>query len=242
MTLRHGATDVALRRQHVLTPQSWGVAAGTDFWFMGSVNGMLTAGNGHELSDYGWTTTALSLQNGSAADFLSTIALDPGNPGAILFDAASDLLLSPAIFGDYQHAYQAEVLLGFAPSQLCLEAIGAFTVATNNETATGFGFIEDGGSPITVADHMAYIFSNGTNFAIRNGATTTDTGAAVDTNSHKWKMVITSGGSIEWFIDGTSQGTISIQDDEWPASFGAGVLATTGANRFQIGMVHIWYA
>lgn len=233
----NGILQAARDRVHVLTPQSWGLAAGTDFWLTPSANGMLTAGVGHELSDYGWTTTALALQNGSGADFMSSA--DPGTLGAILLADASDVLLSPAVFGDYQHQYMARRLLGYSPTKLCLEVIAAFTTVANNEEATGFGFIEDGGSPITAGDHMAFIGSDGTNFICRSGAAT-DTGALIDTSVHRWKIVITSGGSVEWFIDDVSQGTIAIQADEWPVAFGAGVQAL-GANDVVLGLSHIWY-
>ena len=225
-------------RAHLLSPQEWGYAAGTDFYLFGSINGMLTAGNGHELSDYGWTTTALALAAGSLADFITSA--DVGTPGQITFDAASDLLQSPAIFGDYAHARLAQEILGVLPNTLRLKFYAAFTTAANNETATAIGFVEAGGSPIGAADAMAMICSDGTNFGLRSGATT-DAGAAVDTAFHLWEIVITGGGTtIEWFQDGTSQGTITLQADLWPASFGAGIVAA-GLNRLALSWAHIRY-
>lgn len=221
-------------KHHVLTPQAWAVAAGTDFWLVPSANGMLTSGNGHELSDYGWTTTALALQNGSGGDFFSSA--DPGALGAILFGASGDLLLSPAVFGDYAHFYMASQLLGAAPTKLILEAIAAFTTNSANETTSGFGFIEDGGSPDVANDHLAFIFTDGTNFTLRSGAAS-DAGAVDDGNVHRFKIVITSA-NVEWFIDGTSQGTIALEADEFPVAFGAHVLTT---NRLSLGIVHISY-
>lgn len=229
-------TPGAPNRAHLLSPQEWGYAVGTDFWLMPSANGMLTAGVGHELSDYGWTTTSLVLASGSAGDFLSLTDI---GAGSIATNAASDLLLSPALFGGGVHAWAAGQILGFTPTRLNLECYAAFTAVAGNETATGFGFVEDGGSPIVADDALAMIISNGTNFILRSGAAS-DTGAAVDTSVHKWRITITSGGSVEWFIDGVSQGTIAIEADEWPVAFGLGQQAA-GTNTLAMTIVHIWY-
>ena len=236
MSIVHLSTS-APTRAHLLSPQEWGYAVGTDFYLTASVNGMLTAGNGHELSDYGWTTTSLGLVAGTGADFITSV--DVGTPGQIQFNAASDLLQSPAIFGDYKHAREAQWVLGYLPNRLVVEIYGAFTTAATNETATGFGLVEAGGSPITAADHMAFIVSNGTNFVCRSGAAS-DAGSAVDTSWHMFRIEITVGGSVEWFIDDVSQGTFAIQTDLWPASFGAGIQAL-GVNVIALSSVHIWY-
>ena len=115
-----------------------------------------------------------------------------------------------------------------------------FTVINTASDTTGFGWVEDGGSGIVGADQIAYITSDGTNFLFKND-TVSDTSIAVaDTNPHLFRIKVTSA-SIEWFIDDVSQGTIALKTDEWPASFGAGALATTGANFFHIGWAHIFY-
>lgn len=223
-------------RAHVLTAQEWGYGAGTDFWLIAATNGMLTAGNAHELSDYGWTTTALSLASATvgAADFIASA--DVGTPNHIVFDATGDLLQSPPMFGDYGHALVAGAFLGHTPTKLILEALAVFSVNSANETTSGFGLIEDNGVPSTALDHLAYIFSDGTNFGLRSGAAS-DAGALVDVLWHTWKIVVTSA-NVEWFIDGTSQGTIALEADEFPVSFGAHTLTT---NRVLISWVHIWY-
>lgn len=229
--------DILRRRFHVATPQMWGESAGTDFWMVPSVNGMLTASKPPTLADYGWTTTDLALTAGAGGDFLS--ATDIGSVNRIAFDAASDMLLSPAIFGDYAHGKMAESFLGFMPTQLNVEVVAAFPVVANNETNTAFGLVEDGGSPITAADALAMIFSDGTNFGLRSGAAT-DAGALVDTAVHRWLTEVTAT-TVTWYIDGTSQGTLALEADEWPAAFGAGIKAA-GSNTLSIGPVHIWYS
>lgn len=232
----NGILQVAKERVHVLTPQSWGLAVGTDFW-MPVATGDLFA-SPIALDTYGWTTTSLQVVTGTAADFLSSS--DYGVPGNILLNQAGALLQTPYVFGDYLHGYAASVLLGYMPTKLNLEFWAAFNTVSNNEVATGFGWVQPGGSANVANDHMAMIVSDGTNFLLRSDAAS-DTGAAVDTSWHRWKIVVTFGGSVEWFIDTVSQGTLAIQTDEWPAAFGAGILATTGANRLALGLTHISY-
>lgn len=226
---------LAGNRVHAYEPNMWGTRPATDFWATFATNGILTAGNAHELADYGWTTTSLIFTTPSGADFITSA--DQGTANAITTNAAADLLQSPVIFGDYNHALQAQQFLGYLPTTLTLEAWAQFTTASANETITGFGFVEDGGSPAVANDALAMIFSDGTNFGLRSGAAS-DAGAAVDNSNHLWKIVVTSA-NVEWFIDGTSQGTIALEADEWPVSFG---LTSTTTNRPALSWVHIYYS
>lgn len=221
-------------RRHVASPQMWAVEVGTDFWLDPAVNGMITAGNAHELSDYGWTTTALGLTAGSGADFLSSA--DVGTVNVITFDAANDLLLSPRRFGDYQHGLVAKGLLGYYPTRLCAEVYAAFSTHSANETTTGFGLVT--ATPLTDTNHVAFIRTDGSNFAMRSSGAA-DAGAADDAAFHLFRIELTFGtGLAEWFIDGTSQGTIAILGDSFPVAFGASAGTT---NRLSLGLVHIWY-
>ena len=230
-----GVTRVPARRAvrgHVPS-YAWGTDPGTDFWLIPS--GAIFTAAGIVLGDYGWTTTALALVEGTGADFIASG--DYGVPNHILTDASGDLLQSPTVFGDYTHAYMASSILGYVPSALNVEVYAAFSVATANETTSGFGLVEDVGTPATAGDHMAYIFSDSANFGLRSGAAA-DVGAAVDNAWHLWKIAVTSA-NVEWFIDGTSQGTIALQADLWPVSFGAQSFTT---NRLLLGQIHVWYS
>jgi len=224
------------RREHVLTPQAWAIAVGTDFWLGGATSGMLTAGNAHELADYGWTTTALSFVVDTGGDLLSSA--DPGNGAELTFDAGSDLLLSPSIFGSYAHGLAASKILGFMPTRLNLEIWGRFLATGGAETTSGFGF--SNGSGLVEANHLAYIhIPTGANFAIRSAAAS-DAGSAKDTNQHLFRITATAGGSVEWFIDDVSQGTIALVADTFPVAFSGSVVAA-GSNGLSIGWVHIYY-
>ncbi len=243
--LTTGHTTVAsfgqlVSRVHVVDPRQWSFCAGTNFFLGGgTTTALITSGTaGQVLSEFGWTTTALAYVAGSAADFASSA--DPGIAPHFLLADASDLLASPAIFGSYNHMLQAQRILGYLPTSLNCEVWAAFTTASADEPSTAFGFVEDGGSVITAAaaDQLACISSNATNFELNSGAAS-DAGAAVDNAWHLWKISVTST-QVEWFIDGTSQGTIALEADEFPVSFEAGVVAA-GTNDIALGNVHIWY-
>lgn len=224
-------------RIHVNRAAHWTRTAGTDYWYREQEAG--TAAD-DLITNYGWTTTALSYTVGSAADLLTSA--DVGTPTSTDFGAASDLLLSPSIFGDYGHSLIAANILGYTPTTLNFEAYAAFTANGANEVASGFGFST--GSGITATNHVAFIHSNSTNFAIRGTDGTgalTDAGAAVDTAFHRWKIVATAGGTVEWFIDGTSQGTITLKTDMYPTAFSAGIVAA-GVNTLSLSWAHVWYA
>lgn len=224
-------------RKHILTPQEWAYSAGTDYWaYFG--NSALLSANAHQLSDYGWTTTTLAFASADGGDFMSST--DVGTPNGLVFGDSTDLLQSPNIFGDYTHGRFVEEVLGRFPTQLVVELYAAFTTVTGTSNRSGFGLVEAGGTAGTAADELAWIYTDGTNFTIRSDADS-DAGAADDTNYHLWKIVVSSGSAtdaVEWFIDGTSQGTMDRKTDEWPASFGMYAHTT---NRFVLSWVHIYY-
>ncbi len=213
----------------------WTRSAGTDFWYVEREAG--TAAD-DLITNYGWTTTGLSYTLGSGADLLTSA--DVGTPTSTDFGAATDLLLSPSIFGDYVHSRQAANILGYDPTTLNFECMAAFSVNSAAETISGFGFST--GSGLTATNHVAYIYSDATNFAIRGTDGTgalTDVGALVDTLWHRWRIVATAGGTVEWFIDGTSQGTITLKTDLFPTAFSA---SSTTTNRLSLAQAHVWYA
>jgi hypothetical protein len=222
-------------RIHVTRPSLWTRNPGTDFWYAERAAGVAAD---ELITDYGWTTTALSYTVGSAADLLTSA--DVGTPTSTDFGAAADLLLSPSIFGDYVHSQMAADILGYSPTTLNLEAYAAFTTSSAAETISGFGFST--GSGLTATNHVAHIYSDATNFAIRGtdgSGALTDVGALLAATYKKFKIVATAGGTVEWFIDGTSQGTITLKTDLFPTAFSASVTTT---NRLSLSWAHIWYA
>ena len=230
------------KRVHVWDPRDWAIGMGTDFWLGAAPSTAVlagTAGAGQLLSEYGWTTTALAHVAGTAADFMSST--DLGIPPYIQFTAAEDLLLSPSIFGDYSHAHQAGQILGYFPTTLNMECYAAFLAEGSDEVSSAFGFVQAGASPITAAaaGQFACVSSNATNFEL-NSSAAVDAGAVSENAWHRWRITISSASS-EWFIDGTSQGTIALVADVFPLRFGCGIVAA-GNNTIALGTVHIWYA
>ncbi len=233
----HGLVRVAHNlREHALQPQDWGKQAATDFWaFFGDLQAIEATVFG-DLDSFGWLTNSFSYLAGSGADFMSSSGI--GTTGGLNFDAGGDLLTSPFIFGDYAHALMAGQILGKMPTSLNMECY-ARLAANNDENGSGFGFIEAGGATTTAADQMAYISSGGTVFELHSGATE-DAGATNDTDPHLWKIKC-SGTTAEWFMDGTLQGSIALQDDLWPVAWGVGTEGG-GDNDPVMSWVHIWYS
>jgi hypothetical protein len=217
----------------------WNNTTAFQFHFIPSESQIAGTGNIEDLSDRGWVVTSLAFVEGTGADFLS--AADPGMPGHYVTDAALDLIQSPAMFGGSVHATEAGHHLGRQPTQMIIEVHGKFSVVANDEAATGFGIVQNGGSVIEPTDAIAMIVSDGTNFLCRSSADS-DVGALVDTDLHEFKIIISQGttDAIEWFIDGVSQGTLDLLTDVFPFAWGGGVMAA-GVNRILIGPAEIEY-
>ncbi len=234
------ADYLALVRKHVLAAHLWPVSAGTDYWMVPCANGQDTSGNAHELSDYGWTTTSLVPTDGSAADLMTSA--DVGTPGHTLTNASGDILGSPALFGDYYHALQAQKIAGMRtlPRLLVAEFVAAFSVASANEAQTAVGFFEDGATISTQADQLAVVVSDGTNFRLISGGDATgDAGTVIDTAFHVWRIELNVAEQVaKWFIDDANQGQITLETDEFPCKFGMHALTT---NRIKLGWVHCFY-
>ena len=255
-------------RVHVLRGSDWGQSAGTDFWllFNPAADLMATATAGtmvDELVDGGWTATSMVNTAGSGADagggLLTKVAGagpkssplggtygDAGTPNHALTNGSGDILLSPAVFGDAVHMEMAALLVGktVLPRYLIADFWAAFTVASANEVTSVIGFYEDGATASTEADQYACIYSNGTNFKLNGNAANMSTGAAIDTNWHKWKIVLqfngATGPNCYWYIDNTLQSTTAGvgAQDEFPLKFGMHSLTT---NRQGLGAVRIYY-
>lgn len=234
-----------LRRIHVNHGLHWGDSAGTDFWLYPGVE--LTGATTFLDSSTGWTTTSTGLTAGSGADFMASA--DKGTPRSAIANAQNDLVKSPEIFGDYQHARVAQLIMGerTLPRYLIMDALAGFSVgSSSSEENTAFGFLEAGGTGTTAADQFACIASDGTSFELRSGGDSDD-GIAVDTAQHLWRIILDRGSATSgaitdgarWYIDGTLQGSIDIQADLSPGAF---IIAQGGANnRCEVGFVHIYY-
>ena len=248
-----------LARQHVRAGSRWAHEVGTDYW-LHPTSGLdqaaaASTATGDELAENGWTATSLVNTAGSAADFRGgtfTKAAgktrdgaftDSGIPSHFLTNADADLLSSPAMFGNADDMEAAAELAGQAslPNILGLSFWGAMTVHSAAELDSGWGFIEDGGSPATEADAIAFIYSDGTNFAIQsNGTIVGAVGAADDALWHKFRIELEFAGYLSWWIDGARQSrtALTITADEFPCKFG---FAAGTTNRPGLGLTHVYY-
>lgn len=228
-------------RLHVTDARAWSTQMGTDYWAKFGILSTLASSTPaiEDLDEFGWTTTSLiETAATGTGDFLSLS--DFGIPAHILTDASGDLLESPSMFGDFTGSSAAAAILGHDPTTLTMECLASFTVVTGTSNRSGFGLVQDGGAAGTAADQLAWIFTDGTNFTLRSSADS-DVGALDNTDWHIWKIVVQTGSAtdaVEWFIDGTSQGTMNRLEDQWPVSFGLHALTT---NRPGIAWVHLWY-
>ncbi len=227
------ATD---RRIHAIDPKQWGTAAATDFWWNCNNPDQVAAGS-DDLVGFGWISSGGVYLAGVDADFLTSS--DVGVTGGYHMDTADDTVSSPFVFGDYAHARMVQAITGALPTTLNAEFYMRLS-ANNDEQASGVGFFEQGStSGFAKADTMACVGSGGTNFELHSGAAE-DAGSTDDTDAHLFRLTITQGGSIEWFIDGTSQGTLAIQDDLWPTTFGVNT-QSAGSNDPILSWAHLWY-
>ena len=239
VSTRKGRSD----RVPVNRMQDWATSLGTDYWLSFADVETIGAAGDDLITDFGWTQTTVTATAGDGlADLLS--ATDVGAPGHGLTTALNSLLLSPLGFGGPAHYNFFKAQMGYAPSRLCVEFMGAMTVHSANENLSGWGLCF--ATPLTATNDLAFIYTDATNFSIKNigtGAGNVDAGAADDAAWHIFKIVCTQDGStvvgaIEWFIDGTSQGVIDLNADKWPAAF---AMSATTTNRPALAWAHIWY-
>ncbi len=247
-----------IMRQHVRSGSQWAVEMGTDYWLQPSPGfdqfGAASTATGDELAEKGWVATSLVNTAGSGADFgAGALGLaDKGVPNHALTNASADLLKSPVIFGSYDHMWGAARVAGMnrLPTDLVAEFWGSMSVFANDEPRSGWGFFEDGGSPATEADQLAWISSDTTNFQIGGNAATPVNGAgsnqAADAAWHLFEIRIRrdSAGvaTAFWKIDGIAQEAagvgLAIINDEMPCGFGFHALTT---NRPLLGLTHVFY-
>lgn len=242
-----------LARKHVQA-FDWAVQPGTDFWFMPALLLATTTAGLHTISSGGgWTLEAEHGVAGSASDFrggaiTAGIPVTPGIPAHVALIATGDLIVSPPIFGGYDHMWAASRIVGKKdlPTKLILECRAAFTTASADEPTSGFGFFEDATTTTTATEalQLAVISSNSANFELNTNASTTLTsvGAAITTTWKEWRIEIRYDASgvaqAYWYINGVLQGNLPPTIGEAPYAFGAHTLTT---NVLKIGPVHIYY-
>lgn len=254
-----------LARQHVQRGTEWAYKAATDYWLnWNSAIDIMAATSDTDpstlssLVEHGWTATSMVNTAGSGSDFGGGVFTpgvddprhgsfaDPTAPNHALTNATGDLLISPAIFGDAAHMWQAARIVGkpTLPRFLIAEFMAAFTVASANEVTSGIGFFEDGATASVEADQYAFISSDGTNFLLRGNAAAMVTGPVIATTWATWKIVLEFKGATGPSCYAYRNGVIFSRtagvgaQDEAPLKFGLHSLTT---NRIGLGPLHIYY-
>lgn len=231
---------LSVQRKHIVDAGMWGVQFGTDYWL--SASGLQATAGRTLITEGGWTVTSETLVAGAGADFISKD--DPGVPNHWLQNAGADLVQSPVIFGDYAHAHAAAVIAGMnsLPRYLVADCYAAFSTNSADEDTTAIGFVEDGGSIVTAADHAAAVTSNGTagvwnisaNGAVAAGVT------VVGTAWNWFRVLMDKKNALSYlYVNGVFQSSIAITADEAPYAFGFGAGTT---NRILFNQAHIFYA
>ena len=223
----------------VTDPRFWASSQGYEFWAVfGHLDawGTVMAATNDGLSGYGWNAAiaaTASITEGSAGDFLSSADIDPTR---LVRGSTNTALKSPRVFGSYDHGLQAARFLGGMPTKLTMECYARMSVASANETTAFIGLLS--GTDAAAAGGGGAITSDSANFLYVSD-TATDAGAAIDTNWHVFK--ITWSATVEWWIDGVSQGSgITLMTDIWPLAFSIGD-AAAGTNRPQVSWVRMYY-
>lgn len=237
--------------------QDWNKKIGLEYWLVPALvsQGVGTFSGGvFAVTNNGWVNTGTILGvAGSGADFPAAaeytwaLASDKGAPNVFAIDTAGDLLNSPALFGDPTHMAVAAEKAGMAdlPDFLIFDSWSQFAVVDTSSDTSGLGFVQDGGAASVAADALAVFVSDGTNFKLRSGSATSAALMTADTSFHRFRAVIDRINQLIYaYIDNmqTSLGSIAIVADQFPASFGAGVLASTGANFINLGPSRVRYS
>lgn len=235
MTLQYNADRGGI----INDPRWWATSAGYEFWInFGHLDMVIVmAATNDGLSGYGWTGAVAAnaaITEGSAGDFLSSADVDPTR---LVIGSTNTALQSPRIFGSYDHALIASRFLGYMPTKLSMECYARFSVASANETTSFIGLHTPAGSDIAAAGGGGGIVSNGTNFLLVSDAGS-DAGAAIDTAWHLWRIEWKAA-TVEWFIDGVSQGTITTEADIWPLSW---AVRSGTTNRPQVSWARLFYS
>lgn len=245
-----------LRRVHV-NASNWVDTPGTDFWLMPQLlSATATAGfDTITTSDAGWTMEAEHGVIGSASEFrggviTAGVPATPGVPTHHALLATGDLVVSPPIFGGYDHMLAASWLMGKdrnqLPKKLVMNCRAAFTTSSSNEPTSGFGFFEDSTTTTSATEALqfAFISSDSANFQLATNASSTlvDVGEAVSAVWREWSIVIDFDSAAalraSWYINGSLQGSIAPTATEAPYAFGMHTLTN---NVLLMGPVHIFY-
>lgn len=187
----------------------------------------------------GWSATGSPTGGSSgSADFNSSSDNAPYGFGLNTVASAQSYRFQTLLFGSYAHRMAAEKILGYTPTKLCFRVWADFAINSANESNTGFGFVTTISATTTDGQKVAWIHTDGSNYILREN-TNTDTGGA-DNGGFAEFVVKIDATNMEWFINGTSQGTLSTPADVWPVAWQVNGAASR-TNTVQVSNLLVWY-
>lgn len=233
----------------ITDPRLWNSSPGYEFWLVPGNNSLTTVKSASVdgLSGYGWTQSVsasgvIAVTEGSAGDFLSSADMTPTHVTGDGNGTGDATLISPRIFGSYDHMLQASHFLGYMPTTLNASFYGRAAVTSSSNELTFFGFGAPSTTPMGAAGAVALIgpFA-AVGWLCRNDTNNISIATAADTNWHFFTITINSNTSFS--ADGTSSSTITTEPDVFPTSF----VLRNGANpalesTLSLASLRIWYS
>lgn len=219
--------------------QDWGLQPAVEYLGRFSAKSFGASGDGHNIADYGFTATGLTLADGSGASFPSAgfSSLTYGTPGSCTLADDTDAFQSPAVFAGPMEFLSAARVLGQTkpPNIFFIEWWMALTTDSNAQTRTGAGLVKAGSTVGVDASAAAWIYSDGTNLRLRSSAVTVAAVGPLITEQlllHRleinraaqtltWKISTDGLTFLPSNFPGGANPTVAIQATSFPASFGA---------------------
>lgn len=233
----------------ITNPKDWAFSLGYEYWFVpghADIAAVMSSSN-DGLSGFGWAQSVaasgvITTTVGTAGDFLSSSDMTPNHVTGNGNATGPATLKSPPIFGGYEGSLIASRFLGYFPTKLNAEWWGKLAATGHSGDASYFGFAltsstnSDIGTSAVIRSGLT-----GSTWVLRKAGISSDNGNATDTSWHKFRIQVDAT-NTEWWIDDTSQGTITTIADQWPCSFILlnGDVATNGT--LALGALRIWYS
>lgn len=233
----------------VTDPRCWAKQPGYEFWFVPGHEDIAVAmsASNDGLAGYGWTQSVaasgvITMIEGTAGDFLSNSGMTPNYVSGDGNGTGAATLISPRIFGSYDHMLQASYFLGYMPTTLNASFYGKSAVTSSLNELTFFGFGSPTTTPMGGAGSVALIgpFA-AVGWLLRNDTNNT---AIIQGANTEWHFfTITVGSTTSFSIDGTAGSTINTEPDVFPTSF---VLRNGNTpiseSTLSLASLRIWYS
>lgn len=235
----------------ITDPRLWNSSPGYEFWFVPGNDDLAvvmgSANNG--LSGYGWTQSVatsgvITMTEGTDGDFLSSSDVTQNHVTGDATGTGDATLISPRIFGSYDHMLQASYFLGYMPTTLNAAFWGKASKTSCANELTFFGFASPTTTPMGGAGavgligafaDVGWLFRNDTN-------NTAITSGGIDLLWHYFTITVGDAGT-SFSVDGVSSTGLTNEPDVFPTSFvlrNGNTVVSEGS--LALGALRIWYS